>query len=273
MRELHVTGRDRAGPVACVSGASGNIGRAIGRRLAEDGFHVVATVFDGPASGAQPGDPLYSDAASGHALGTDEGWDVVTCDLGDSEQCRQLIAWVGERHGRLDCLVNNAATWSFGSISETSDADWSRVFDVNVFALVRLVREGRQLLRDAPAPRVVNIGSTAGVVPEAGIGPYSVSKAAVHSLTAWMAIELADDGILVNAVAPGFIDTSSNAQYMSAERLPGRLERIPTGRAGTTAEVANVVSFLASPTLGFVTGVVVRCDGGQVAGSHTLPNG
>ncbi len=273
MRELHVAER-RTEParVAVVSGAAGNIGRAIARRLADDGFHVVATVYDGSAGDQRPGHPLYSDDASGEALGADEGWDVLSCDLADDADCRELISWVGERHGRLDCLVNNAAAWSFGSLVETSDADWRNTFEVNVFAVARLVREAHPLLRDSDAPRVVNIGSSCGFQPEVGIGPYCVSKAAVHALTAWMAVELGGDEILVNAVAPGFIDTSSNAQYMSAERLPGRLARIPVGRPGTTDEVAGAVSFLASPSLGFVTGVVLRCDGGQVAGPPNLTN-
>jgi NAD(P)-dependent dehydrogenase (short-subunit alcohol dehydrogenase family) len=271
--ELHVVERRaEAGPVACVSGAAGNIGRAIGRRLAEDGFHVVATVFDGTGADRRAGHPLYSDRETGEALGAEEGWDVLACDLAEEADCRELVSWIGQRRGQLDCLVNNAATWSFGSLAETTDADWSAVFEVNVFAVARMVREAQALMRESDAPRVVNVGSTCGFLPEAGIGPYCVSKAAVHALTAWMAIELASDSILVNAVAPGFIDTSSNAQYMSAERLPGRLARIPVGRPGTAAEVAGTVSFLASPTLGFVTGVVLRCDGGQVAGSHTLPN-
>jgi NAD(P)-dependent dehydrogenase (short-subunit alcohol dehydrogenase family) len=274
VQELHVAERrEGAERVACITGAAGNIGRAIGRRLAADGFHVVATVYGGPGPIRPPGHPLYAGRASGEALGGEEGWDVLSCDLADGADCRRLVAWIGERHGRLDCLVNNAATWGFGSLSETTDADWREVFEVNVFAAARLVREGRRLLRDSEAARVVNIGSSAGFLPEAGVGPYCVSKAAVHALTAWMALELAGDEILVNAVAPGFIDTTSNAQYMSAERLPARLARIPAGRPGTTAEVAGAVSYLASPALGFVTGVVLRCDGGQVAGSHTLPNG
>jgi NAD(P)-dependent dehydrogenase (short-subunit alcohol dehydrogenase family) len=270
---LHRAERANAARVACVTGAAGNIGRAIGRRLAADGFHVVATVYGGPGADRPAGHPLYTGKPSGEALGVEEGWDVVTADLADASHCRKLLAWVEEHHGRLDCLVNNAATWNFGSLAETTDADWRDVLEVNVVAIARLVREGRRLLRESNAARVVNVGSTAGFVPEAGIGPYSVSKAAVHALTAWMAVELADDGVLVNAVAPGFIDTSSNAQYLTDERLPARLARIPAGRPGTTEEVAGAVSFLASPGLGFVTGTVLRCDGGQLAGSNFLPNG
>jgi NAD(P)-dependent dehydrogenase (short-subunit alcohol dehydrogenase family) len=230
-------------------------------------------VYGGPGADRPAGHPLYTGKPSGEALGVEEGWDVVTADLADASHCRKLLAWVEEHHGRLDCLVNNAATWSFGSLAETTDADWRDVLEVNVVAIARLVREGRRLLRESNAARVVNVGSTAGFVPEVGIGPYSVSKAAVHALTAWMAVELADDGVLVNAVAPGFIDTSSNAQYLTGERLPARLARIPVGRPGTTEEVAGAVSFLASPGLGFVTGTVLRCDGGQLAGSSSLPNG
>jgi 3-oxoacyl-[acyl-carrier protein] reductase len=270
---LHAADRaSHSAPVGCVTGAAGNIGRAIGARLAADGFHVVATVYGGPGPDRPPGHPLYTGSVSGRSLGAEQGWDVVACDLADAHDCRALLAWIRDRHGRLDCLVNNAATWSFGSLAETTDADWRDAFEVNVVAAARLVREARRLLRDSEAPRVVNIGSTCGVLPEAGIGPYCVSKAAVHALTGWMAIELAGDGVLVNAVAPGFIDTTSNAQYMTEERLPARVARIPAGRLGTTDEVAAAVSFLASPALGFVTGTVLRCDGGQLAGSNALPN-
>jgi 3-oxoacyl-[acyl-carrier protein] reductase len=270
---LHQADRSSdSAPVGCVTGAAGNIGRAIGARLAADGFHVVATVYGGPGPERPLGHPVYTGSVGGRSLGVEEGWDVVSCDLADPNDCRRLMAWIRDRHGRLDCLVNNAATWSFGSLAEMTDADWRDAFEVNVVAVARLVREARRLLRGAEAARVVNIGSTCGFHPEAGIGPYCVSKAAVHSLTAWMAVELAGDGVLVNAVAPGFIDTTSNAQYMTEERLPARLERIPAGRPGTTAEVAAAVSFLASPALGFVTGTVLPCDGGQLAGSNELPN-
>ena len=269
VRDLHrPEAIDRGQRVACVTGGAGNIGRAVATRLALDGYAIVTTVYPGGGRPEQPGDPVATSREAGRELGEAMDWTVVECDLADPADCSALVALIESGHGRLDCLVNNAATWTYARLSETTDEDWRGVFEVNVFALVRLARAARHLLGAAPAARIVNIGSSCGFLPEAGVGPYCVSKAAVHALTGWLAIELSEDGVAVNAVAPGYIDTTTNVTYHDAPRaLQRRLESIPAGRPGTVDEVAHVVSFLASEQLGFVTGTVVRCDGGFLSGA------
>ena len=254
--------------VAIVTGAARNIGLAIAKRLQEDGYQVVATVFSGTGATEFPGGPSLVDAAGAEALGRSIGSDVVSCDLVDPGACRDLIAFVGRRYHRLDCLVNNAATWTYGPALSISDDDWRYVLEVNVIAMVRLLREAWPLLRVSPAPRVVNMGSIAADWSGNGVAPYNVSKAAVSALTRSASIELAKDGILVNAIAPGFIETTSNRHELGDESvLARRLALIPTGAPGEPADVANLASFLASPRLKFTTGAVMRIDGGQLAGA------
>jgi 3-oxoacyl-[acyl-carrier protein] reductase len=256
-------------PVALVTGAARNIGHAIANRLQEDGYQIVATVYAGdPLPG--PGAPANVSISEGRELGERQGWDVLSCDLAASTACEELIRHVRERYRRLDCLVHNAATWTYGPALGVEDKDWQRVFDVNVLTIVRLVRAAHSMLRMAPQPRVVNISSIGAEWAGNGVAPYNVSKAGVSALTRALAVELAPDRILVNAVAPGFIDTSSNSHELEdPSALQHHLRLIPADRMGLPEEVANAVSFLAAPRLGFVTGCVLRIDGGQLAGASS----
>jgi 3-oxoacyl-[acyl-carrier protein] reductase len=257
-------------PVAVVTGGGRNIGRAIAARLREDGYQVLITVFDGRATQDAAGAPASVSTAEAAEIGERLGVDVVACDLADGNACRELVRLVADRYERLDCLINNAATWTYGPALGVSDDVWRYVLEVNVIAILRLIREAHPLLRAAPAPRVVNMSSIGAEWSGNGVGPYNVSKAAVSSLTRALAIELADDGIVINAIAPGFIVTSSNAHELDDPGVLGRrLALIPGGQPGQPDDVAHLVSFLASPRLEFVTGAVVRIDGGQLAGAAT----
>jgi 3-oxoacyl-[acyl-carrier protein] reductase len=254
--------------VALVTGAVRNIGRAISERLQEDGYQLVVTAYR-DSSADRRGAPATIENEEARALGEQHDWDVLFCDVADARSCRDLVDAVAGRYGRLDCLVNNAATWTYGPALEVTDDDWRRVLEVNIVAPMRLVREAHGLLRASPAARVVNVSSIGAEWSGNGVAPYNVSKAGISSLTRALAIELADDGIAVNAVAPGFIDTSSNAHELDDDRaLARRLALVPAGQPGRPEDVANLVSFLASPRLGFVTGSVVTIDGGQLAGAR-----
>ena len=147
----------RAQPVAVVTGASRNIGSAIASRLQDDGYQIVATVFEGepPSNGT----PATVSKLEADEIARKNDWDVVLLDLADPSASEELVSFVRERYGRLDCLVNNAATWTYGPALSISDERWRNVLDVNVLALVRLVRESHPLLREAPAARIVNLSS------------------------------------------------------------------------------------------------------------------
>jgi 3-oxoacyl-[acyl-carrier protein] reductase len=263
----HLTGAENQAndPVAVVTGIGENIGRAIAVRLRRDGFRIVGTVYDAdPLHG--PGAPARVGLDEGRRIGEQQNWDVAWCDLSDDDACQALVDLVSSRHGRLDCIVHNAATWTYGPAVSVEDADWHRVYDVSVLGLMRLVRHGLRLLRASPCARVVALSSIAADSAGYAVAPYSAAKAAVSSAVRSLALELAPEGILVNAVAPGFIETSTNIEFNDPGSLRKRVGIIPLGRAGTPEEVAHVVSFLASPDLGFVTGTIVRIDGGQLAG-------
>jgi NAD(P)-dependent dehydrogenase (short-subunit alcohol dehydrogenase family) len=261
---------DHDAPVALVTGGARNIGLAIAGRLQTDGYQVLVTTYEVPGGPEAAGEPASVPAAEAAALGARRDWDVLTCDLATPQACVDLVAFIAARYGRLDCLVNNAATWTYGPALQVSDDDWRRVLEVNVLAAVRLIREAHPLMRSSPAPRIVNVSSIGAEWAGNGVAPYNVSKAGVNSLTRALAVELADDGILVNAIAPGFIDTSSNGHELGdAEVLGRRLALVPAGKPGAPEDVANLVSFLASPDLAFVTGSIVTIDGGQLAGART----
>ena len=267
---LHTRSHPDAGaPVALVTGAARNIGLAIAGRLQTDGYQLVVTTYEHTIDADRPGGPASVGAAEAADLGAQHDWDVIGCDLADEGAVAELVSLVETRYGRLDCVVNNAATWAYGPALSISDAKWREVFEVNVLAIVRLVRAVHPLLCASPAARVVNLSSIGARWSGNGVAPYNVSKAAVSSLTRALATELADDRILVNEVAPGIIETSSNAHELNDPAIRSRrLALVPLGRTGTPEEVANVVALLASPALGFVTGSVVTIDGGQLAGAR-----
>ncbi|MDN5804325.1 MAG: SDR family oxidoreductase [Microlunatus sp.] len=192
------------------------------------------------------------------------------CDVSDDPSCRSSVRAVVDRFGRLDVVVNNAGVGAQGTVADNLDAEWHRVFDVNVLGVVRVTRAALPYLRRSQAAAVVSTCSVAATVglPERAL--YSATKGAVLSLTRAMATDHLREGIRVNCVIPGTVDTPwidrllGNAPDPAAERA-ALVARQPHGRLVSSAEVARAVAYLASPRSGSTTGVALAVDGGMQA--------
>lgn len=240
--------QDFDGLVAIVTGGASGIGAAIARRLADGGASVG--VFDL--------DPVAADLE--HF--------AIRVDVSDDDTVRAGVAAVVERFGRIDILVNNAGIGAQGTIADNTDDEWRRVFDVNLFGLVRVTRAALPWLRESPAAAIVNMASIAATAGLPARALYGASKGAVLSLTLQMAADHLGDGIRVNAVCPGTADTPWVGRLLAAaedtEAERAALEaRQPHGRLVTAEEVAAAVAYLASPHAGSTTGVSLAVDGGM----------
>jgi 3-oxoacyl-[acyl-carrier protein] reductase len=246
--------------VALVTGGSKGIGYACAERLLADGFAVAIC--------ARNADEVS--AAAGR-LGPPDKVLGLRSDVGSVEDCAALVPAVLDRFGRIDALVNNAGVYTPVPFLEMTADAWDTLMDINVRGSVLLGVAAARALRDqGGGGRIVNIASTNGQLSEAEFAHYNASKAAIISLTKTMAVELAPFGILVNAVAPGWILTPLSEPFVGTmtEDSLGRIS--PLKRVGQAAEVAGAVSFLCGADATYVTGVTVNVDGGLTA-MHPAP--
>jgi NAD(P)-dependent dehydrogenase (short-subunit alcohol dehydrogenase family) len=246
--------------VALVTGGSKGIGYACAERLLADGFAVAICARNADEVSAAAGRLGLPDKVLG-----------LRSDVGSVEDCAALVPAVLDRFGRIDALVNNAGVYTPVPFLEMTADTWDTLMDINVRGSVLLGVAAARALRDqGGGGRIVNIASTNGQLSEAEFAHYNASKAAIISLTKTMAVELAPFGILVNAVAPGWILTPLSEPFvgtMTGDSL-GRIS--PLKRVGQAAEVAGAVSFLCGADATYVTGVTVNVDGGLTA-MHPAP--
>lgn len=198
------------------------------------------------------------------------GPDVVVGDVSDSTFCDSTVDAVVTQHGRIDVLVNAAGTIHRAKATGTSDDDWARVMRVNVDGSFFMSRAAVRHMAPAGGGAIVNFGSIWGGVGAAGVTAYCVSKGAIHQLTRAMALDHADDGIRINAVAPGEVNTPMLASQRATPPSPADLDAmakatIPIKRLAEPIEIAEMVRFLASDRASYMTGAVVPVDGGYTA--------
>jgi 3-oxoacyl-[acyl-carrier protein] reductase len=241
-----------AGKVAVVTGGSRGIGLAIAGWFAEHGASVVVSGRD---ADRLRGATKELEAHGGPVL-------AVAADAAKREDADRLVEAARERFGRLDILVNNAGITRDGLVVRMKDEDWDRVIEVNLRGAFLMTRAAaKAMVRAKSGGRIVNIASTAGAMGNAGQANYSAAKAGLIGLTKATARELAHWGILVNAVAPGLIETDM-AAALPAEAREALLAQVPLKRIGTAREVAEMVGFLAGDGAAYVTGQVFHVNGG-----------
>jgi NAD(P)-dependent dehydrogenase (short-subunit alcohol dehydrogenase family) len=251
--------------IAVVTGGSGAIGRAVAMRLAHEGARVAVTARD---AGRARAVAEAIEAAGGLAKG-------YVLDISSAEEPASLIAAAeGDLDGPLEILVSAAGIQSFGSIFELPIDEWDRIFAVNVRGTFLLLRAAARAMRVRRRGAIVTISSVQGRIANPLYPHYAASKAAVISLTKSFAAALAADGIRVNSVAPGMIDSpmwdEADREFARRLGLPSgeprrrRIGQIPLGRPGTPDDVAAAVAYLVSDDAAYVTGECLHVSGGDI---------
>ena len=254
--EISKPSLDVNGKVAIVTGASRGIGEAIARAYAKNGAKVV--ISSRKLDGLTPvADSIKKEGGEATA---------IACHAGDEQQLKTLVEKAVAAYGKVDVLVNNAATNPyFGPLMNVEWSAWDKTFDVNTKGYFMGAREVIKHLQGRNAPgSIVNIASIAGLGAAAFQGVYGMSKAAVISMTQTLAFEIGGTGIRVNAIAPGLVETKFAGALLQNEDAVKRMEAgTPVRRIGQPDDIAGIALFLGSDASNFITGQTFVVDGGQ----------
>lgn len=245
---------DFVGRVAVVTGGGSGMGAATARRLAGEGAHVLI---------------VDRNAVLAAAVATEVGGTSIVGDVADSGFCDGVVAAAITHHGRLDVLVNAAGVIVRASGEDTTDEQWERIMGVNVGGTFFMCRAALRVMKAQQRGAIVNFGSIWGDLGSAGVAAYCASKGAVHNLTRALAMDHAADGIRVNAVCPGEVNTpmlqSERTEAVTDHLLAQIAATVPMGRLADPDEIARVVCFLASDDASYMTGALVSVDAGYGA--------
>jgi 3-oxoacyl-[acyl-carrier protein] reductase len=245
-----------AGRVALVTGASRGIGRGIAVALGRRGAKVIINY-------ASREDAARECAAEVEAAGGQAA--ISGFDVANSAAVTEAIKAIGKDHGGLDILVNNAGVAVNGMLMRFTDEAWAKTMNTNLAGAFHCLRAASMMILKAKdAGRIINITSVVGEQGNGGQLAYSASKAGLIGMTMTTARELASRGVTCNAVSPGFIETDMTAEHLPEAARAKLMEQIPLGRIGRSEDVANAVAFLAGPEASYITGQVLRVNGGML---------
>jgi 3-oxoacyl-[acyl-carrier protein] reductase len=243
-----------SGRVALVTGGSRGIGRAIALALGRRGAKVVVNYASREDAARET--VAAVEAAGGQAV-------ISAFDVASGPAVTEAIKAIGKDHGGLDILVNNAGVAINGLVMRFSDDQLARTLNTNLAGAFYTTRAAASfLLKAKDAGRIINITSVVGEMGNGGQAAYAASKAGMIGLTTSIARELASRGVTCNAVSPGYIETDMTAEHLPETQRGKLLEQIPLGRIGKPEDVADAVAFLAGPEAAYVTGQVLRVNGG-----------
>lgn len=239
---------------ALVTGASRGIGRAIALRLAQEGYAVAINYAGAPTEAEEVKQTIGE--MGGRAL-------LIHCDVSNAEDVSAMFDTIKAEFGRLDVLVNNAGITRDSLMVRLKEENWDAVIDTDMKSIFLTMKAAAPIMMKQRKGAIVNIASVVGITGNAGQLNYSAAKAGVIGMTKTAAKELASRGVRVNAVAPGFIATAMT-EVLPEKVKEDMIHSIPLGRMGQAEDVAKAVCFLASDEAAYITGQVLKVDGGMV---------
>lgn len=246
-----------AGKIAIVTGSGGGIGAAIARRFAAEGAHVWVTDINGETAE----ETVRGIKAEGGAA------TAMAVDVSKSQDTTALLRNVESAHGYVDVLVNNAGILIRGEVRQLSDADWTKLREVNLDAILRLSRDVLPLFRKSKAPTIINISSIMAFRGLRPLAAYTATKGAISALTKGLAVEYAPFNVRVNSIAPGYVETGITDRLLKLPPVRKALiDKTPMGRLGTPEDMTGAAVFFASDDSLYCTGSELAVDGGMAAG-------